>query len=454
MQAYFRTSVPAGRKLTIKQFLDEVSEWVEKDFNIDPSGIQEIDPDRWGIHHMTTESNEEWFDVLLHEDIVGVNLRHPLDNLIVHHKALLNAKKNIISFESFAEMKEDSISLPDEVPQNTLLSQIQSKRLLGKNGKFSISKWPMKLREDDAEIITDLLTGKSNITLPVILVMDPDYNAEMLVEQFAGMASVIVNDDPGLFEIIAESNPKMTLPADESITIYFPGKSLKPIIVNPDRDVLTESKAVLDSYLLHRPYDDDVLYDSVVFAKNEESYKAAMIQMNDVQNEYEQFRMMTDEKLTKKNMHILNQMAKQTTPKPKPQNGCYINKGSEEPLYENEIEEIIWDILVEYRRKNAADGSRRAAILDDLIKENNGEEFRKSLRSKHKEIKDILQDYSVVTPQMKRRLEDLGFKVKTGNGHGKLVWYGDPRYVSTIASTASDHRAGANLASDIIKSVM
>jgi len=56
-----------------------------------------------------------------------------------------------------------------------------------------------------------------------------------------------------------------------------------------------------------------------------------------------------------------------------------------------------------------------------------------------------------MSSSMKSELQDFGFIISSDGKHHKLTYYGDPRYVATMAKSSSDIRAGSNLASEIDK---
>ena len=52
---------------------------------------------------------------------------------------------------------------------------------------------------------------------------------------------------------------------------------------------------------------------------------------------------------------------------------------------------------------------------------------------------------------MKRTLQDMGFVITEEGKHYKFIYYGDRRYMATLAKTPSDNRSGMNIALEIIK---
>ncbi|MBF2057921.1 MAG: hypothetical protein IGQ45_12070 [Cyanobacterium sp. T60_A2020_053] len=121
----------------------------------------------------------------------------------------------------------------------------------------------------------------------------------------------------------------------------------------------------------------------------------------------------------------------------------------EKNFYPDEIKEIILDLLKQSLH-NVYEGSRRDHILRDLLHNNpsNG-----SLESLKKEIHDLFNNYRSLNPKMRRDLGHLGFQF-VDNKHHKIRFYQDDRYTHTFASSASDHRAGTNNASEICRLIL
>ena len=124
--------------------------------------------------------------------------------------------------------------------------------------------------------------------------------------------------------------------------------------------------------------------------------------------------------------------------------------GDEDDFYEGELKDVLL-AAIEDMLPNTAEGSRRRAVLRDVLKANG---YRRLGEEKAKELKAILKGYKQMTPNMKRELEGMGFVFdEADKTHYKVYYYGDNRYQFTLAKTPSDHRSGANISSDIIKAV-
>ena len=121
--------------------------------------------------------------------------------------------------------------------------------------------------------------------------------------------------------------------------------------------------------------------------------------------------------------------------------------GDEFEFYAGEIKELILSVL-EDAMPNLFQGSRRMDLVKDIIDNNN---YLRLSRDKAAEIKRLMKGYTGLTSRLSQELEALGFRI-TGDGkHYKLTYYGDERYMITIAKTPSDVRSGKNDAQVIIR---
>ena len=93
---------------------------------------------------------------------------------------------------------------------------------------------------------------------------------------------------------------------------------------------------------------------------------------------------------------------------------------------------------------------RCADVLQDLLNANECEEIQEQRQA---ELKRVLKGYRTLTPDIRRTLIDMGFKITSDGKHHKLTYYGKDRYTVTMAKSGSDYRGGDNLFSEIKKRV-
>ena len=124
--------------------------------------------------------------------------------------------------------------------------------------------------------------------------------------------------------------------------------------------------------------------------------------------------------------------------------------GKEQEFYPGELKDAVLRTLQE-DAGNISHGSRRETLLNDFLAANTPTDTGDQLEAA---IKDILSKTDRVGPTEVKKFETLGFTVTDDGKHYKAVFEDDPRLTFTIFKTASDHRAGKNLASDLCKKLL
>ena len=121
--------------------------------------------------------------------------------------------------------------------------------------------------------------------------------------------------------------------------------------------------------------------------------------------------------------------------------------GEEQDLYPFEQKSMLIEILERELRSTKAN-SRKAHILTALL---NANKCDNTVDEKRKRIKACLHGYSKMTAAIRKELEDIGFSLSDDGKHVKAVFGEDQRYMGTLSKTGSDHRAGDNIAHDLIR---
>ena len=126
-----------------------------------------------------------------------------------------------------------------------------------------------------------------------------------------------------------------------------------------------------------------------------------------------------------------------------------IAPGKEREFYPGEVADAVIYAL-RHGRNNLLQGGRRANLIDDILATNRPTTTEDEIES---EIKDAFGVSGDLGAEQRRVLEDLGFTVEEAGKHWKATYQADNRYMFTISKTGSDHRAGKNLASTILRTL-
>jgi hypothetical protein len=121
--------------------------------------------------------------------------------------------------------------------------------------------------------------------------------------------------------------------------------------------------------------------------------------------------------------------------------------GSEQEFFPGELKDAIVRTLQE-DAGNFSAGSRRDVLISDFVAANPPSDVYDRLEAG---IKDCLSKTDRVGNEEIKQLEQLGFSVTDDGKHYKAVFENDARFTFALFKTASDHRSGKNIASDMIK---
>lgn len=336
---------------------------------------------------------------------------------------------------------------------------------LERNAGFRFSKYPVKLRYDDADNLASIMNYKVSFKSPIILVESEDVDYNFLAEKLAGLAIVLVKDDPELFEILPsllnEEGKKYCV---EGLHILYPKQDINDSWteenckssddadddqeeVSSEESNLRNAKVVIDNIMHYYQelcyiynvgdwkdyrYGHDVLLNSIIESqiKTLKTYKKTI---DDLARQNSKLKAKNNEigKLSIEGSPVraINKTAIATVRSP------MFFSGDEQPLYEGEIEDMIISSLQEYRDKYVKDDTRRAHVLDDFLKTNP----TSGICKKKAELiaKELHEFENGSSPKTMDKLRKCGFDVKVGN-HIKVKWQGNSRYYATISKTPSD----------------
>ena len=116
-------------------------------------------------------------------------------------------------------------------------------------------------------------------------------------------------------------------------------------------------------------------------------------------------------------------------------------------IYPGEVKDLVLSALIAYLRQ-IAKGTRRYDVLTDVV---NSNDYQGSGEKRKVEIHRLIDGYTRITPAIQNGLKDLRIELTEDGAHCKLKYNGEDRYMSVLAKTPSDVRAGAYNASEIIK---
>lgn len=321
---------------------------------------------------------------------------------------------------------------------------------------------PNNLREKDVDYCADLINGKVQIEFPIVYISltrnsKTVINPSTLANFLFGLAHVFV--EPSIefsYELREKTCYKNAYLG--SIGVYWP-EGLGSIILRRqgehdkfgDEIYHTIRKALLTKRLKY-----NCSWNSLLQYKNQEEKEKLNASNKKDLDEYirtfdQDIKLLRNEiqELEVENRELKSQVYHLSNRRNEICEGSLIRKGKEYDLYDNEIYEFILSALTNEKIRSA-ESSRKMDVLESLIKANQSTGIIDVFKTN---IKEAFRDYSSMTPDLKRILNSLGFSVDDSGKHIQIIFKDDDRYSFTVPKTASDHRSGLNLASDISKTL-
>lgn len=338
----------------------------------------------------------------------------------------------------------------------------------GMDGELRVQNKAHMLSYSDINMAIRLINGDAEHHLPFVYVSMPFHhehliNYDALAKQLSGIAHVIVEPSRDFSYAI---KPKVFSgnPYGGYIGVSFASGHWTRI--DPHKfasDHLAREaifSLVRDSLLNRRPMrrcSFSNIEASAARKSREESRKA--IEDSNAEAALEQFTQAFDKEIADKddeirdleteNADLQSKLHAASRSSGKSQTGTALKTPNEQELTECEFEEMILDALFEYRQKSVKDDTRRAHVIDGLLKANPEPSI---LKSKRNDLKNTLKDYTKMTSGVRRKLEEIGFAIKEDGKHYKLTYQGDSRYQYSLAKTPSDKQhAGKNAANEMGK---
>lgn len=333
-----------------------------------------------------------------------------------------------------------------------------------------IGSTPLYVDESNTELITDIINEKVSYRLPIIYISKTEDNKNLLddkslAERFKGLAHVLVEKDFSLNQKInnlAESDYEI----NGDVCIYFPNHSIRKRIYRY-RDftrrehVLSEliSKSVLNygnSQIVGREYSWYAVHSLKLSENFNESMEDVRLQASVIaeqkadeliQSFDEELAFLKEQNATlqEENDRLLKQIEDINEKYGSIDGSPLVFTVHEKEFFDGEIKDMVLDTL-EKSKSNIADNSRRMDIINDIVETN---QTKNLIEKRAEAIKELMGHYEGMTPKVKKKLKDIGFKISDDGRHYKLVYFEDGRYTFSISKTPSTKTVGKSIVQEI-----
>lgn len=368
----------------------------------------------------------------------------------------------LVSIQLHCELSNVGQKLP-LAKKPYLVKQILDEFGGGIDGIFTVSDVPVYLKESELDIAEKIVSGRLGNRLPVIYVSvgwdgTPALDCNRLAQWAAGMAHVIVEPSRDFSHTLGrQANGNNAYGG--AVSIYWPNgggsqvRLLPDRFQNPVRFATAVAELVKKALTNNHPTNTctwDYIEDLISQSKIE---KLRSSEVNEATALVSAF----DEEIAAKNARIAkveselaylrSEMQRQMTTNEVGKVGV-LAFGSEQPLYQSEIKDIVVKAL-KIARNNVTPAGRGQHVLDDLLQKNLKSNEDERIEEEIKKISSA----SDLGRNERRVLEGLGFQITEDGKHIKASFRGDPRYLFTISKTSSDHRAMKNIVSQICRAL-
>lgn len=471
----FTTMLDVNEKLTKEAFINLVIEWnntAKYKANIIPNVA-------WNGEDSIRYGNEKlWMDIKVFDDIIAVRYEKIGEGHIIWDTDyVLNTKTKKLAIRLDRSYTDDASISTSNFSTPHFITLLIENGYLKKDGKLSVGREAINVTEAVLPGVAGIINKKVKVKLPIVLVSKTKANENpvdvgLLASRLKGVAHVLVLSDKKLSRIL-KLQYKLNLETNGDIGIYFPEETIKhrsyPYRRNFDIDARLLERVVhivvrysvahnfkplytwqgVSNAILARNVEvqriERMTAEKILTADKDEAYKlldAFDDDMNKLQKQVEELSR-ANEVLSIENQGLRNKLSGND-------NEPVLYLGDEEELFPGEIKDILLATINEALDKLPKD-RRRYHVLNDILESN---EYKDLLGERQKEVKSIFKGYKLINGTMKQRLMDLGFEITDDGKHYKMTYFGDSRYMATVAKTPSDNRSGSNIASVICRDMM
>ncbi len=329
------------------------------------------------------------------------------------------------------------------------------------DGHIPITEKPFRLDPNEEPIAAALMQGTGNNRLPIIYVsagFDGEYivDSATLAKAVSGLAHVVVEPNYSFSMNLRKLTSSKNVYGG-TIGVYWPDSNMRKVYYIDNRrldgdciqrEISNDIRTVL-TYRRQTPTCTWIHFKEAVATSNFSKLKTGSdTEINDLLSAADSEIRAKIERIQEQEKEISNLTADLKRANSQLQTpGSILTSGEEQEFFEGEARDIIISALESALRSLLPD-SRKAHLLRDILRANKKGTELVNLSS---QIKSIFKSYVGMDAKTRSSLEKIGFSLSEEGKHYKAVFRNDPRYTFAISKSASDHRGGKNMASDINK---
>lgn len=331
----------------------------------------------------------------------------------------------------------------------------------GLDGELWVGDTPHFLKADDQNMAVRLLNGDSETRIPVVYLSrsfrdEPTCDPHALARHLGGLAHVVVEPSREFSRAIQPFTNSRNAYGG-AVGIYLPTGQRSLILADHEDEWSVRksaSEVVRAALLTSLPLPGFSWADLEAERSRQKIEALKGAGSTDLEAYVREFDA-ENQALRDQNSSLASDLQKlkvqiQTLNATNPKSGQPIKRPiAVQDYFPGESEHFLRD-AVRSQIDHVVEGSRRRAVLAeffDRMSDSTELERRKKL------LKDTLSTSDDLDAKAQKVLQELGFSVSSDGKHHKLVYNGDARLTFTMAKTSSDHRAGKNLAAEILRKI-
>lgn len=473
----YSTILEIKESLTKDDFVKMLIEWNQKT----PHAQNRIQNMEWnGERNVRYGSKDLWLEIIEYRNHNIIAARYEkvgADGAVWDTDYVMNFDDRRMVIQLDRSYKEGALNIDPKFIAPYFITMLIERGYLKDDGGLPILREPTLITKENADILTDIITGKSKYRLPVVYVSKTDYNQNScsvgwLCNRLKGIAHVLVEADKSVNEEIRQiCNGKNEY--NGAVGIYYPSsafghrKFASPRWNEADAVLIDKIERNVIQYWISQNVDHLYTWQGVYSSllndrlncqreKRVEAETAKEMAESELNQYFEQFDEDLDalqkriEELSNANEALRYENQGLRTKLNAAASLPLLYFGQEDDFYQGEIKDIVLSTLEE-AAKNTPAKTRRADVLRDIVENNS---YQHLTDERKKKVKTLLKGYKSVSGAMRQALMNLGFEITEEGKHYKLTYYGDRRYMTTLAKTPSDGHGTSNQAAQICKDML
>lgn len=440
-----------------------------------------------------------WLDIqeYRNENIVAVRYeKRTPDGVIWDTDYVMNFNSMKMSIRLDRSYREEALTMDPKFSTPHFITLLINHGYLEDDGIFPVEREPVFITDDRIEILAEIINGKVKYRLPVVYVSktysdENPVSVEWLASRLKGVAHVLVEEstrqNKKLKELCNRKNEYYG-----AIGVYFFNKAIgnRRFLyhkANGESEILLEkvirlviqysNSQLVDTLYTWQGVNNALLRDRLAsqikerltaelskkFAEDnlqklkdsrdeeesqirKEAKEEADLILDSFESDLEKLHDQIDA-LTRDNERLQYENQGMKNKLDNIESRPILFAGEEDDFYPGELKDLILSVLSN-ALKYLPEKSRKTDVVRDIVEANN---YEKTSEQRAKELKELLNNYSRMTPKLHQKLKELGLEITDEGKHYKVTYFGDGRYETVYAKTPSDYRAGKNNVQTSIK---